>query len=70
MAGFDDLTEDERAAVVTALLQTVDRDRYPLWPPIEAVQDRAGEAGSEIDVDLFKYTMVFWAFGTVQMVLC
>jgi hypothetical protein len=32
MAGFDDLTEDEIAAIVTALRETIDRDRYPLSP--------------------------------------
>jgi hypothetical protein len=32
MTGFDDLTDDERAAVVTALRQAIDQDRYPLSP--------------------------------------
>jgi hypothetical protein len=32
MAGFDDLTDDERAAVVRALRQAIDRDSYPLSP--------------------------------------
>jgi hypothetical protein len=32
MAGVDDLTEDERAAIVTAFRETIDRDRYPPSP--------------------------------------
>jgi len=32
MAGFDDLTEAELAAVVWALRETIDRDRYSLSP--------------------------------------
>jgi hypothetical protein len=30
--GLDNLTDDERAAVVTALRQVIDNDRYPLSP--------------------------------------
>jgi hypothetical protein len=46
MAGLDDLTDDKRAAIVTALRQTIDRDRdrYPLSPAAEAFQIGAGEA--------------------------
>ena len=35
MAGFDDLTEDERAAVESALRQAIDQDRYPLSPRLK-----------------------------------
>ena len=35
MAGIDDLTDDELAAIVTALRQTIDRDRYPLSPRLK-----------------------------------
>lgn len=35
MAGFEDLTEDERAAIVKALRQTIDNDRYPLSPRLK-----------------------------------
>lgn len=32
MPGFDDLTEDEFASIVTALREMIDRDRDPLSP--------------------------------------
>jgi hypothetical protein len=32
MASFDDLNDDERAAILAALRQAIDRDRYPLSP--------------------------------------
>ena len=35
MAGLDDLTDEERAAIVTALRQTINRDRYPLSPRLK-----------------------------------
>ena len=35
MAGLDDLTDEERAAIMMALRQTIDRDRYPLSPRLK-----------------------------------
>jgi hypothetical protein len=35
MAGLDDLADDERAAIVTALRQAIDCDRYPLSPRLK-----------------------------------
>lgn len=34
--GFDDLTEEERAAIVKARRQAIDNDRYPLSPRLKA----------------------------------
>jgi hypothetical protein len=35
MPGFDDLNDDELAAVVKALREMIDRDRYPLSPRLK-----------------------------------
>lgn len=35
MSGFDDLAEDELAAIVSAPRQTIDHDRYPLSPRLK-----------------------------------
>ena len=51
VAGLDDLTDDKRAAIVTALRQTIDRDRYPVSPAAEAFQIGAGEAGSSVGAE-------------------
>jgi len=47
MAGLGDLTDDERAAIVTALRQAIDRDRYPLSPRLKPFKS-AGEARSRV----------------------
>jgi hypothetical protein len=38
MAGLDDLTDDERAAIVMALQETIDPDRYPLSPRLKPLK--------------------------------
>lgn len=63
MASFDDLTEDELAAIAKALRQTIDNDRYPLSPrlrpfknalakPIPAAETRlASRRNPSVDID-------------------